>query len=68
MLYAEGVSLGHFPSLWQWSLHNEPNLRAQPWWSLEETGYDKVIQQLEGQWETIRRYDIKCYFMFNEIV
>ena len=56
MLYAEGVSLGHFPSPWQWSLHNEPNLRAQPWWSPEDTGYQRVIQQLEEQREVIKRY------------
>lgn len=56
-MYAEGVSLGHFPSPWQRSLHNEPNLRAQPWWSPEDTGYQKsIIYQLEEHWETIRRY------------
>lgn len=54
VLYAEGVSLGHFPSLWQRSLHNEPNLRAQPWWLPGDTGYQSIIQQLEGQWEAIR--------------
>ena len=58
MLYAEGVSLGHFPSLWQRSYRNEPNLRAQPWWRPEDTGYPRIIHQLEEQWEAIRRYDI----------
>ena len=64
MLYAEGVSLGHFPSLWQRSLHNEPNLHAQPWWSPEETGYQGIIQKLEEQWETIRRYHLILFLLY----
>ena len=66
MLYAEGVSLGHFPSPWQRSLHNEPNLRAQPWWTPEDTGYQRVIQQLEEQWEVIRRYATTALTLYKQ--
>ena len=67
MLYAEAVSLGHFPSPWQRPLHNEPNLRAQPWWSLEGTGYQKIIQQLEEQWEAIKRYVTPQFSSFRTV-
>ena len=44
VLYSEAVSLGLFPSLYQRSLFNEPDLRDRPWWALEETGYQEQVQ------------------------
>jgi len=55
VLYSEGVSLGHFLSPWQRSINNEPGLRGQPWWLVEDTSYQNAIELLEGRWETIQR-------------
>ncbi|TMW41752.1 hypothetical protein DOY81_013165, partial [Sarcophaga bullata] len=35
-VYREGAKLKIFPSVYQRSLYNEPNLKAQPFWSVEE--------------------------------
>jgi len=54
VLYAEGVSLGHFLSPWQRSINNEPGLHGQPWWLPGDTSYQNAIELLEGRWETIK--------------
>lgn len=54
-LYGEAVALGIFPSAWQRSLANERGLRAQPWWSVEDTGYMTDIARIEKSMETITR-------------
>jgi aspartate beta-hydroxylase len=46
VLYSEGVSRDLFPSLYQRSIFNEPDLRATPWWTIQETGYQKHLQPL----------------------
>lgn len=38
--YEQGVRNGFFNSIYQRSLYNEPNLRAQPVWNISETGYE----------------------------
>ena len=55
MVYQEAVNLGLFPNVWQRSTYNEPNLRSQPLWSPEETGYAASIQKIEKKWKIIRK-------------
>lgn len=38
------VENGIFLSTEQRSIYNEKNLRANPWWSLEETGYESELK------------------------
>uniref|UniRef100_A0A671K7U0 Aspartyl/asparaginyl beta-hydroxylase-like n=1 Tax=Sinocyclocheilus anshuiensis TaxID=1608454 RepID=A0A671K7U0_9TELE len=52
--YEAGHRRGHFASVWQRSLYNVPGLRAQPWWTAEETGYTVLVKMLERNWLTIR--------------
>ncbi|XP_052416166.1 aspartyl/asparaginyl beta-hydroxylase isoform X6 [Carassius gibelio] len=52
--YEAGHRRGHFASVWQRSLYNVPGLRAQPWWTAEETGYTALVKMLERNWLTIR--------------
>lgn len=52
--YEAGHRRGHFASVWQRSLYNVPGLRAQPWWTAEETGYTVLVKILERNWLTIR--------------
>ena len=40
--------------MYQRSTYNEPDLKAQPWWTPEETPYATDIARLEKHWETIR--------------
>ena len=54
-MYGEAVSMDMFPSVWQRSIFNEPDLRAQPWWSSEETGYLPDIRRIEKAMGTITR-------------
>ena len=53
-VYSEGVTLGLFPSVWQRSTYNEPNLRAQPFWTAELTGHSTVIKRIQSKWKEIR--------------
>lgn len=55
IVYQEAVDLGLFPNVWQRSTYNEPNLRSQPLWSPEETGYAASIRRIEEKWKTIRK-------------
>ena len=50
MLYGEGVGRDVFPSLYQRSLFNEPGVRAIPWWSVEDTGYqlNPILKTLDN--------------------
>uniref|UniRef100_A0A9J8AMZ5 Un-named hu7910 n=2 Tax=Cyprinus carpio TaxID=7962 RepID=A0A9J8AMZ5_CYPCA len=52
--YEAGHRQGHFASVWQRSLYNVPGLRAQPWWTAEETGYTALVKMLERNWLSIR--------------
>ncbi|XP_073691849.1 aspartyl/asparaginyl beta-hydroxylase isoform X3 [Garra rufa] len=52
--YEAGHQRGHFASVWQRSLYNVAGLRAQPWWTAEETGYTALVKMLERSWLTIR--------------
>ncbi|XP_077057623.1 aspartyl/asparaginyl beta-hydroxylase isoform X8 [Siphateles boraxobius] len=52
--YETGHRRGHFASVWQRSLYNVPGLRAQPWWTPEDTGYTDLVKVLERNWLTIR--------------
>lgn len=45
--YQIAVDQGIFPSTIQRSIYNEKNLRAQPWWTLSETGYEAELKVYE---------------------
>lgn len=53
ILYSEAVSLGLYPSVWQRSLFNEPNLRSKGWWTVEESGYLHDIKRIEKAFSNI---------------
>lgn len=54
-MYNQASEKGLFPSAAQRSTENaESRLRAQPWWDIKETGYEKEIRKLEYFWRTIR--------------
>uniref|UniRef100_A0A8C4NLF0 Un-named hu7910 n=1 Tax=Dicentrarchus labrax TaxID=13489 RepID=A0A8C4NLF0_DICLA len=52
--YELGHQHGHFASVWQRSLYNVDGLKAQPWWTPKETGYNDLVKTLERNWKTIR--------------
>ncbi|XP_043960944.1 aspartyl/asparaginyl beta-hydroxylase-like isoform X13 [Gambusia affinis] len=52
--YERGHQRGHFASVWQRSLYNVEGLKAQPWWTPQETGYVDLVRMLERNWKTIR--------------
>ncbi|XP_054741160.1 protein starmaker isoform X2 [Anastrepha obliqua] len=53
-VYRRGAALKLFPSAYQRSLYNEPNLLAKPFWTKAETTYDSYFNKLELNWRTIR--------------
>ncbi|XP_054089651.1 uncharacterized protein LOC105209240 isoform X2 [Zeugodacus cucurbitae] len=53
-VYKRGAALKLFPSVYQRSLYNEPDLRAQPYWTKVETTYAVYLNQLERNWRAIR--------------
>uniref|UniRef100_A0A1A9WNW3 Aspartyl/asparaginy/proline hydroxylase domain-containing protein n=1 Tax=Glossina brevipalpis TaxID=37001 RepID=A0A1A9WNW3_9MUSC len=67
-VYKEGADLKLFPSIYQRSLYNEPGLKAQPFWSQNETGYQAFFYKLEQNWLAIKAEGLnilskKGYFM-----
>ncbi|XP_058131545.1 aspartyl/asparaginyl beta-hydroxylase isoform X3 [Dasypus novemcinctus] len=52
--YELGHKRGHFASVWQRSLYNVNGLKAQPWWTMKETGYTDLVKSLERNWKLIR--------------
>ena len=44
-----------FPSFWQRSLYNENGLRAQPVWSLQETGIGRQLKEIQMKWLDIKK-------------
>ncbi|XP_019724432.1 aspartyl/asparaginyl beta-hydroxylase isoform X3 [Hippocampus comes] len=52
--YQLGHERGHFASVWQRSLYNVDGLKAQPWWTPNETGYTDLVKALEKNWKMIR--------------
>ncbi|XP_049604568.1 aspartyl/asparaginyl beta-hydroxylase isoform X7 [Syngnathus scovelli] len=52
--YQVGHERGHFASVWQRSLYNVDGLKAQPWWTPNETGYTDLVKALEKNWKMIR--------------
>lgn len=53
-IYKQGADLKLFPSIYQRSLYNEPGLKAQPFWSKNETGYQVFFYKLEQNWLAIK--------------
>lgn len=53
-IYKRGAALKLFPSIYQRSLYNERNLRAQPYWTKDETSYGLYLNKLELNWRAIR--------------
>jgi len=48
------VDLGMYPSRFQRCTSPVPGLRAKPVWTIEETGYQDKLLELQANWETIR--------------
>jgi len=44
MFYEVAVQKGLFLSIFQRSIYNEPNLRALPWWKIEESEYEDYFK------------------------
>ncbi|XP_077487954.1 aspartyl/asparaginyl beta-hydroxylase-like [Amblyomma americanum] len=53
-IYKEGVKEGLFASVYQRSLYSVDGLKAQPWWSPDETPYASSIKELEKHWLDIK--------------
>ncbi|PFX28190.1 Aspartyl/asparaginyl beta-hydroxylase [Stylophora pistillata] len=54
-VYEEAAGKGIFLSALQRSLYNaDTPLTARPWWTPEETGYERAIRKLEANWEVIK--------------
>lgn len=53
-VYELGVRDGLFLSKYQRSLYNVDRLRAQPWWTPEETTYSKYFKKLQDSWHHVR--------------
>ncbi|XP_049309753.1 serine-aspartate repeat-containing protein F isoform X4 [Bactrocera dorsalis] len=53
-VYKRAAALQLFPSIYQRSLYNEPDLRAQPYWTKAETTYAEYLNKLELNWQAIR--------------
>jgi aspartate beta-hydroxylase len=51
----EGAKLGLYPSFWQRSLFNVDGLKAQPLWTVAETGVEAHLKTLLENWKTIRK-------------
>ncbi|XP_034652932.1 aspartyl/asparaginyl beta-hydroxylase isoform X2 [Drosophila subobscura] len=54
-VHRQGVARGLIPSVYQRSLYNEPQLRAQPFWQPSETGYASQLRKLQENWMSIRK-------------
>ncbi|XP_019628578.1 PREDICTED: aspartyl/asparaginyl beta-hydroxylase-like [Branchiostoma belcheri] len=59
--YKNGADRGLFASMYQRSLYNEPNLRAQPFWTPEDGGdnFIRAVKRLESSWRIIRAEGLK---------
>eukprot|EP00731_Ephydatia_muelleri_P010951 Em0005g1537a len=53
-LYDVAVARGLLPSKMQRSIFNEPDLRAKPWWSEEESGSKEGLGRLLSNWGEIK--------------
>lgn len=53
-VYELGVEKGLFRSKYQRSLYNVDRLTARPWWSLQQTTYEKQFRKFEEHWKEIR--------------
>ena len=56
------MALGIFPSVWQRSLYNEPGLRAEPWWNVDDTEYMADITRIEKSMDSITRYSSNFHY------
>ena len=56
VLYSEAVSHDLFPSLYQRSIFNQPDLRTNPWWTLPDTGYLPHLQPIIDNFANITRW------------
>lgn len=53
-IFKLGTERRVFPSFWQRSLYNEPNLKAQPIWPLQETGILRQLQNIKANFKVIK--------------
>lgn len=53
-VYQKAVDNKIFPSFWQRSLYNVDGLKAQPVWTLKDTGIGSELEKLKRNWKVIR--------------
>lgn len=53
-IYEDGVSKNVFLSKYQRSLYNVDRLTGRPWWTKEETPYNRLYEQLERHYHQIK--------------
>ncbi len=66
LVYQEGADLGHYPSFWQRSIFNIEGLRAQPLWTLAETGIEGHLTTLIANWKIIRKEALEVPREFSQ--
>lgn len=59
-IFRSGAEKRMFLSEYQRSLYNVENLKAQPFWTKEETTYAKALTELEKNWVTIKEEGLKA--------
>ncbi|XP_055838514.1 aspartyl/asparaginyl beta-hydroxylase isoform X3 [Episyrphus balteatus] len=59
-IYRRGAALKLFLSEYQRSLYNVDTLKAQPFWSKRETGYEEFLNRIEENWKVIRDEGLKA--------
>jgi len=62
-VYQDGADRGVFLSFWQRSLYNVNPLKAQPIWSLEETGIGQQLENIASKWSEIEQ---EASFIFQQ--
>jgi len=60
-VYKDGTDKGMFLSFWQRSLYNVSPLKAQPVWSLAETGIRSQLELIATKWTEIKREALDAY-------
>lgn len=59
-VFKKGADKKMFLSEYQRSLYNVENLKAQPFWTKEQTTYSKALNELERNWEQIKEEGLKA--------
>jgi len=64
-IFQLGADRQVFISFWQRSLYNEPELKSQPVWPLNETGIESQLNKIKANWKSIRDEALNVYDSSN---